>query len=272
MRFYLSVCHKIGGGGGCHKYIPGFCTRHLNKSNHTKILGISYDKPQVCGDCHTFPAFTSPAFPEKFLAGSRPSATVNSSHSAFSWKSSSSSAEPASRAFVSLNSGPGVAFAAVPEGCVVLCRLWRVRAQSLHSQVGMRGFRWRVGLCRQRRLPPGPPLGLLSGTHAWHFCYLGRKRVWVKLPGSPCHWALCWAGDRHSLSVIAAAARDRLPLRQPQFPEHRQRRGDWDQHCLPAPSPEEQSLLLNMRVEERDRKPPCDFRDAFATTCNPAVN
>ena len=64
--------------------------------------------------------------------------------------------------------------------CVLL--MWRWESQP--------GQRWRASGDRSAtcHLQPGAPLGLLSGTHAWRFCYLGRKCVWVKLPMSLCHW------------------------------------------------------------------------------------
>jgi hypothetical protein len=52
-------------------------------------------------------------------------------------------------------------------------------------------------------------------THMTFF-YLGRKCVWVKEQVPPCHCILCWALDKHSLSVMAVqAVQDPLLSKQP---------------------------------------------------------
>lgn len=117
----------------------------------------------MCRDGHTFLAFTSPAFPEKFLAGSRPSATGNSSRSAFSWESWGSSAErPAAPSQPELGAWRGfcVAFAAAPAGCAVLCSLRRVRSTGFGCFPAGRPEHSQVGCGPSGRglpVPPAPP-------------------------------------------------------------------------------------------------------------------
>lgn len=111
MGFYVSICHNTwrgrgGGGKGAvesHKYIPGFCMRHFNKSNHTDS-GFPTTNPRCAGT--VTPSLLSPPllFQRSFWQDPGPPATVCPSRSAFSWKSWSSSAQPASRDFVSFNS------------------------------------------------------------------------------------------------------------------------------------------------------------------------
>lgn len=276
MRFYLSVCHNTWGGGGVTNTFPASVWgTSINQT--TQRLGISYDKPQVCRDCHTFLAFTSPAFPEKFLAGSRPPATVYPSRSAFSWKSWSSSAEPASRAFVSFNSGPGVAFAVLPAGCAVLC-LPQKRSGAQGSGFGpfpLTGGATTAGWGSPASgggpacaASAAPNLELLWG------CCQGLMRdmfvIWAESvfglscqgrrvtelsaepgTGTPCQWKLPQpgisrpAGKHRSQSITGSAG---LGL---------------------ALSP---SLGGTKAARGGARSQTTHFRDAFATTCDPALN
>lgn len=133
------------------------------------------------------------------------------------------------------------------------------------ARQAMKGFRWQIG-----RAPPTPPqtwssMGLLSGTHAWHFCYLGRKCVWVKLPVPPRRGVLCWARDRRSLSAIATAGwrLSGQPVSAVSVFTGRHGRPPRPGLASFLSSPGTKATSERRTWRKKHDKMSCDFRDAF---------
>lgn len=168
----------------------------------TKNRGFLRQSP-ACRDHPSFPARIS-CFSREVLAGSGPEHSPSLSHSIFTWKRFTSPGKPASTALVGCNLGAWLRSHTRPSlqgslACACLRGGPQRRAVRGRSSTDvevrpsarrpMKGFRWQIGCVLPSRLQTGAPPGLLSGTHARHFCYLGRQCVWVKLPVPPCHRA-----------------------------------------------------------------------------------